>query len=251
MKKPLTLVVITLNEEQNIERCLKSVPFADEIVVVDSGSHDRTCEIAKSLNAKVYVEPFKGYGPQKNFGALQASHDWILSLDADEALSSDLATEIQNLLKSENLENQDGYFVPRRSFHLGRWIKYGGWYPDRQLRLFHRGRAKWNDSLVHEEIQIEKVGALKNDILHWVFRDLSHQIEANNRYSSLGAQELLKRGKRFSIFNLIIKPITKFIECYLIKRGFLDGMPGFIIAVGAAYSVFLKWSKLWELKISK
>lgn len=247
-KTALSLVVITFNEEKNIERCLKSVPFASDIVVVDSGSQDRTVEIARSLGARVLVEKFRGFGAQKNFGAAQARHDWILSLDADEALSPELAREIEAFLDN-NDETIDGFLLPRISFHMGRWIKHGGWYPDRKLRLYHRQRAQWNLSPVHEAIEAQRVARMHGCIRHWVFRDLFHQVETNNKYSSLGTDVLEQKSETFSLFKLLTKPLTKFVECYILKRGFLDGMPGFIIAVGAAYSVFLKWAKLWERRI--
>lgn len=247
MKKSLSLVVITLNEEKNIERCLKSVPFASEIIVVDSGSQDRTQEIAKSFGAKVFTEKFRGFGAQKNFAAQHTSNDWILSLDADEALSPELAEQIQHVLNSPE-EQEDAYSMPRLSFHMGRWIRHGGWYPDRQIRLYNKSRAKWDSQPVHEKIIAARVSKLPGALHHWVFRDLHHQIETNNRYSGLGADRLVEEGWPFSLMKLLFKPWSKFLETYILKRGFLDGMPGFIIAVGAAYSVFLKYAKLWELR---
>ena len=242
---PISLVVITLNEEANIERCLKSVPFASDIVVLDSGSSDRTVEIAKQCGARTFVESFRGYGEQKRRACELASQDWVLSLDADEALSPELAAEIQNL-SLENLAGFDGYDVPRLSFHLGRWIRHGGWYPDYQLRLFNRKMAGWQSLKLHERVEAKNVGRLQKDLYHYVFKNLADQVETNNEYSTLGAAELQRRGKKFSVMMLVLKPISKFLETYIWKRGFLDGMPGFIISVGAAYSIFLKFAKLWE-----
>lgn len=242
---PISLVVITRNAEEHITRCLKSVPFAADIVVLDSGSTDATVTIAKNLGARVYVEEWRGFGPQKRRAVELAQTDWILSLDADEALSNKALAEIQKLMSEPRA--QAAYALPRLSFHLGRWIWHGGWYPDWQIRLFDRRQANWSADQIHEKVVSSSVGRLSNPIQHWVFKDLADQVATNNRYSTLGAQTLKTTGRTFWLFHLIVKPPVKFIETYLWKLGFLDGLPGFIIAVGAAYSVFLKWSKLWEL----
>jgi glycosyltransferase involved in cell wall biosynthesis len=248
---PLSLAIICLNEAENIERCIRSVPFASEVVVVDSGSVDGTREIAERLGARVLHQEWRGFRAQKDFATQQCSNDWVLSLDADEALSPEAAAETQRLLESLDLDAHDGFEYPRLSWNLGRWIRHGGWYPDRQLRLYHRRRASWaGGDHVHERVKAERVRKLRHPILHWPFIDLSEQIHTNNRYSSLGARELFDRGRRFSVAKLILKTSSKFIETYFLKRGFLDGLPGFIISVGAAYSVFLKFAKLWEIENS-
>lgn len=249
MKLPLSLVVITLNEEANLGRCLASVPFADEVLVVDSFSTDLTSEVAKRWGAKFLRKAWEGYGPQKAYANAQAKHDWILSLDADEALSPELQAEI--LARFAELDPETGYEFPRKSFHLGRWINHGGWYPDYQLRLFNRKHSTWSDAALHEKVQVKSKARFRSDLLHWVFRDLSHNVVTNDRYSTLGAQNLRSKGKRFSLLKLIYKPWVKFIEAYIVKLGFLDGLPGFIIAVGAAYSIFLRHAKLWELELRK
>lgn len=249
-KRPISLVIITLNEDENIARCIESVPWADEIIVLDSHSKDKTREIASSLGAKVHIHEFLGFRDQKQRATDLAKNDWILSLDADEALSLGLSQEILDVFDSG--PNHAGYRMPRLSFHLGRWIKHGGWYPDRQLRFFNRKKAKWSGGLVHEKIDCDDVGNFRNNLLHYVFRDLKHQVDANNRYSTLGAQQIFDpKLRKFSIRKLIFKPISKFIETYLWKLGFLDGLPGFIISVGASYSVFLKFAKLKELESKK
>ena len=245
-KLPLSLVVITLNEESNIERCLKSVPFASDIVVLDSQSTDQTVSRAKDLGARTFVEAFRGYRAQKQRATELAQFDWVLSLDADEALSPGLAEEIFALWKSGEIENLDGFEMPRLSYHLGRWIHHGGWYPDRQLRLFHRKKCQWVGGHVHERVSGTRVSRLGQPIHHWVFRDLADQVQTNNEYSTRGADDLVSKGQGFSLARLVFKPWSKFAELYLWKRGFLDGLPGFVIAVGAAYSVFLKYAKLWE-----
>lgn len=251
MKKlPITLAIITLNEEDNIERCIKSVPFADEVVVVDSFSTDRTVEIAQSLGAQVILdESLKKatLGKLKAKATDSARNQWVLSLDADEALSDELCAEI--LQKFSSLDSKTGYLLPRISFHLGRWIRYGGWYPDYQLRIFNREFAKWNHEDLHERVVVAQHEKFEKPIRHWVFKNLFHNVATNNNYSTRGTLQLIQKGKKFSYFHFITKPWVKFIECYFIKRGFLDGMPGFIIAVGAAYSIFLRHAKLWEHEI--
>jgi hypothetical protein len=241
---PLSLVVITRNAEKDLARCLQSVKFASDIVVLDCGSQDRTQEIAKQNGARVFVEEWRGFGPQRRRVTELAKHDWVLTLDADEALSPESQAELQELLQSE--PSEPAYRFPRLSFHMGRWIRHGGWYPDWQIRLYDRRRANWDTALIHEKVQAERVGTMEKPIQHWVFSSLTHQIETNNRYSGLGAEELAQKGRRFCLIHLLLKPKVKFLETYVWKLGFLDGLPGFIIAVGAGYSVFLKWAKLWE-----
>lgn len=245
---PLSLVVITRNAEDHIARCLESVPFAADKVVLDCGSTDGTLEIAQKLGARVFVEEWRGFGRQKRRATELAKTDWVLNLDADEALGPESQEELQTLLKklSEGDSAYSAYAFPRLSFHMGRWIRHGGWYPDWQIRFYDRRRANWSEDDIHEKIVSDKIKKLKRPILHWVFKDLSHQVQTNDRYSSLGAQALNNKGRRFYLFNLLVKPKVKFFETYIWKRGFMDGLPGFIIAVGAAYSVFLKWAKLWE-----
>lgn len=245
-KLPISLVIIALNEEARIERCIRSAPFVDDIVVVDSFSTDRTVEVAQQCGARVFQEKWKGFGPQKAFATEQAKNPWVISLDADEALSPELAAEIVE--KFANLDPESGYLFPRKSFHLGRWIGHGGWYPDYQLRLFNKEKSHWNSAALHEKVEVKARVPMKAPVLHWVFENLSHQVITNDRYSTLGALQLHEAGKKFSYFKLLTKPVSKFIETYFFKRGFMDGMPGFIISVGAAYSIFLRFAKLWELQ---
>lgn len=245
-KLPISLVIITLNEEAHIERCIRSAPFADDVVVVDSFSTDRTVEIARQCGARVFQEKWRGFGAQKAFATSQAKNPWVISLDADEALSEELAAEVMERFTTLNPEA--GYLFPRRSYHLGRWINHGGWYPDYQLRLFNKDKSQWNSAALHEKVEVKERQIMAHDLLHWVFDDLSDQVVTNDRYSTLGAKQLHEKGKRFSYFKLLTKPVSKFLECYLFKRGFMDGLPGFIIAVGAAYSIFLRFAKLWEME---
>jgi len=242
----ITAVVITKNEERNINRCLASLGFCDEIIVVDSFSTDSTVEVAKNFTDRVYQVEWRGYVGQKNYGVGMANFNWILSLDADEEVSEDLKNEILILLGKN--PSHSAFSVPRKTIHSGQWIKHGGWYPNRLVRLFDKNRGSWVGGSVHEYWDSQGgVGELKNDLIHYSFENIFDQVERNNLYSTLGARALNEKKLQFSIWHLIFKPIFKFFETYILKCGFLDGYLGFIIAVSAAYSVFLKWAKLWEL----
>ena len=244
----VSLVIITLNEEENIERCIRSAPWVDEVIVLDSGSTDRTQEISEKLGAKFFSEEWRGYRDQKARATELANNEWVLSLDADEALSPELSEKLQSLKKSELA---DGYEMPRVSWNLGRWIWHGGWYPDRQLRFFNKKKCHWSEGHVHERVVGENIQRLSEPLRHWPFKNLSAQIQTNNEYSSLAAKDLYDRGKKYSLIKLFFKPLSKFLETYIIKRGFLDGWAGFVISIGAAYSMFLKWAKLREIEMSQ
>lgn len=241
---PLSVVIITKNEERNLPRCLESVKWADEVLVVDSGSTDATVEIARRHGARVLLETWRGFGPQKAFASLQAKHDWILSIDADESVPRELENEIARRLST--LDERSAYALPRLSLMWGKPIRHGGWYPDRQVRIFNRRYANWDQAPVHEKVHAEKTGRFEHHLLHYVFRDVAHQIDTNNRYSGLLAEKDLAAGKRFRLWKLVFKPYFKFFENYLWKRGFMDGLPGFIIALNSAHSTFLRWVKIWE-----
>jgi glycosyltransferase involved in cell wall biosynthesis len=243
----VSLAIISLNEEANILNCIQSASWVDEIVVLDSGSTDKTRELAESVGAKVFTEEWRGFGLQKRRAVELCSNDWILSLDADEALSKPLSEYLQSIFEKTSLVSF-AYEFSRVSFYLGRKITHGGWYPDWQLRFFNRKKANWSDSSIHERVQASEVQRVQLDIYHFPFKNIFSQIHTNNRYSSLQADELRANGKSFRRFKLFTKPVSKFLETYLWKRGFLDGLAGFVISVGAAYSVFLKWSKLWEIE---
>ena len=243
---PLSLCIITLNEESNIKRCINSASsLVDDVVVLDSGSADNTRDIADKLGARVFNEPWRGFGPQKQRAMDLAKNEWVLCLDADEELSPELLNEIKDLfLNSKNREN--GYRIPRRSFHLGRWLRFGGWYPDYQTRLFSRSKMQWSEDKLHEFVKGSEAGYLKHDILHYPFESLADQVNTNNKYSTLGLISLEKKGKKIQLWHLLFKPWVKFIELYIFKQGIRDGIPGLIIAIGGAYSYFLKYAKLWE-----
>jgi hypothetical protein len=247
-RPPLSVTIIALNEEANIARAIESVRgFAQEILVVDSGSTDHTTEIARHLGAKVVTNPWRGYGQQKNFAQSAAAHDWVLNLDADEEISPELAVEIQQVLEHAPESGVRGYSVPRLSKYLGRWILHGGWYPNRLVRLSDRRVSLWTEPEVHEELVVSgPVVPLGHDLLHYPFRTIEDQITTNLRFSRLGSATLRARGMEGNLLRLLLKPIGKFLETYVIKKGFLDGLPGFIISVNAAHSIFLKYAYLFE-----
>ena len=253
------MVIIALNEESNIERCLKSVQWADEVLVYDSGSKDGTIRIAQKLGANAVSGPWLGFGPTKNQAALLAKHDWIFSIDADEEVTEELALELMqqqtkeqsNLPLNIQLDPATAYRIPRLSWYLNQWVRHGGWYPDYQTRLFNRTHCNWNESMIHEKVETNNYVNLSNHLNHYVFKNIDQHMQTNNKYSSLIAKDLFKSGKRFSWFHFLTKPTVKFFECYFLKHGYLDGWVGYFIAKGAAYSVFLKWSKLKELEMNE
>jgi glycosyltransferase involved in cell wall biosynthesis len=238
----ITATIITLNEERNIGRAIESLRCCDEILIVDSGSIDRTVELAEKLGARVFEAGWRGFAGQKNWAAEQASHDWILSLDADEALSEALEAEIWNLKK--NGPRCDAYTMPRLAQYLGRWILHSGWYPDRKVRLYHRGKAQWVGDFVHESVQASgRVGHLDANILHFTCESLSEHVKTVDRYTTLAAQELAARQVRIGWLRLIVEPPWTFVRTYFLHAGFLDGLEGLIIAYMAAFYTFLKYSK--------
>lgn len=249
MKHKLSLVIITLNEEKNIERCIRSVPFADDIVVVDSGSRDRTLEIAKSLGARTFHEDWQGFYKQKTKATELAQHHLVLSLDADEALTESSQKEVLALLNQDTLS--DAYEFPRLTYHLGQWLYHGGNYPDAQIRLYDRRKTKWLNAQVHERVLCDTKTRMQHPILHWPFSELADQVTTINRYSALRAVDFESKGKRFSAFSMFTKMISKFIEAYFLKQGFRDGVPGLIGAVNTSYATFLRWAKLYENTVVK
>jgi len=238
----ITATIITLNEERNIVRAIESLRCCEEILVVDSGSTDRTLELAARLGARVVETPWHGYAKQKNFAAGQAANDWILSLDADEALSEALEGEVWSIKK--NGPRYDGYTMPRLAQYCGRWILHSGWHPDRKLRLYHRDRAEWVGEFVHESVRVRgRVGHLRYSILHFTCDSLSEHLKSMDRYTTLAAQELVSQKKSVSHFRLLTDPAWTFLRSYVIQRGFLDGVEGLSIAWMAALYAYLKYAK--------
>src|SRR5215471_1081071 len=238
----ITATIITLNEERNIARAIESLRCCDEIVVLDSGSADRTVELAEKLGARCFESPWRGYAGQKNWAADQASNDWILSIDADEALSEALEGEIWSLKKTG--PKHDAYTMPRLAQYMGRWILHSGWYPDRKVRLYHRTKAKWVGSFVHESVQVEgRVGHLDANLLHFTCESLSEHLKTMDRYTTLAAEELVSHKTPIHLRHLILDPAWTFTRTYFLQRGFLDGLEGLTIAYMAALYTFLKYAK--------
>ncbi len=246
----ISAAIITYNEEKNIEDAIRSVSWADEIIVVDSESTDQTRELAESLGARVLLKPWAGFSAQKQFAVDEAAHDWIFSLDADERVTDELREGIRGLADKEG--HADGFRIPRLSYYMGRAIKHGGWYPDLQLRLFDRRRGKWNGAIVHESVQMEqeaRVEILKGDILHYSVDSTGHHNEMiAERYAPLGALKMYEAGRRTSPVKAVFATVFAFMRAYLLKAGFLDGYPGFCIAYFSAHHAFLKHSLLIELQ---
>lgn len=241
----LSVIVITRDEAQQIAGALGSVTWADEIVVVDSGSRDETLALARQFTDRVVSHPWQGYGRQKNYAASLARHDWILSLDADERVSPELADEIRAVLRDE--PPYRGYRMPRVTWHLGRWIRSTDWYPDFQLRLYDRRAARWTDRRVHESVDVQgPVGYLRHELQHYAYGDLADHLATIERYSRLAAEELDDQGRRASFWDLAVHPLAAFFRNYVLKRGFRDGIPGLIVSGMNAYYVFLKFARLWE-----
>jgi len=246
----LSVAIITLNEEANLARTLESVKWADEIVVVDSGSMDATVEIAKRFGAKVFVEQWKGFAAQKNSAIEKCSGDWILSLDADEEVSAELAAGLRAAISGEGVALR----VARRNLFLGRWIKHGGFYPDAKVRLFRHGAASFAGRAVHEDLVVEGVvGGISGDLIHHAYPTLSGYIEHMNRYSSLGAEMVAeKRGRvGFSVVNIVLRPLATFIYNYFFRLGFLDGREGLLLHLYHSVYVSWKYAKAWEMGRSK
>lgn len=238
----ISATIITFNEERNVSRVIESLRCCDEILVLDSGSNDRTVEIAARLGARVVEASWHGYAAQKNIAAELAAHDWILALDADESLSEALEAEIWQIKKSG--PKFDGYTVPRLAQYLGRWILHSGWHPDRKVRLFDRRKAKWVGEFVHESVTVDgSVGHLKSNLLHFTCDSLSEHLRMMDSYTTLAAQELVSRGKNVTFGDLLMDPAWTFFRTYVWKLGFLDGVEGLTIAYMAALYNFLKYSK--------
>lgn len=245
----ISATIITLNEAANIRAACESVAWADEIIVVDSGSTDDTYDIAASCGARVFKREWPGFAAQKQFAVDQAEHEWILSLDADERVSPQLAAEIA-ALKQKPEQRADGYLIPRRSFYQGRWIRGGGWYPDSQLRLFRKSSGRWEPRLIHESVKMNqgaRVEKLSKDIFHYSVRDAAHHHRMiGERYAPLAAEQMFAEGRSTSPLKIAVAAPSAFIRSFILKGGFRDGVAGLSIASFAAHHAFLKHVMLWE-----
>jgi glycosyltransferase involved in cell wall biosynthesis len=240
--RTISVAIITFNEEDRLPACLAMLGFADEVVVVDSGSSDRTAEIATKSGAKVFNKVWQGFGAQKQFAIDQCGSEWVLIVDADERLPPETAAEIEKIVHSSS---NTAYSLPRKNYFLGRWIRHAGWWPDRTVRLFKRGTAHMPPKLVHESLVVTgSVGELVNPIIHYPFRNLAHMMKKMDTYSSAGAAELYQSGKKSSYGKAFFRAAWAFFYNYLIRRGILDGGPGLVIAVSDAVNKFFKYVKL-------
>jgi glycosyltransferase involved in cell wall biosynthesis len=242
---PLSVMVTTLDEADNLPDCLHSVRWADDVLVVDSGSRDGTVEIARRAGARVVVHPYESAARQKNWALPQLRHPWVLILDADERVPADLAAEITGVVRADG--PLDGYFLRRQSFFLGRAIRHCGWDRDEVLRFFRAGRGRYDDRLVHETLQLDgRSGRLRTPLLHYTYRSFSDYLERLDRYTARGAADLRAAGRRPSWAALLLRPPARFLRMYILQLGFLDGVHGLLLCTLAATSVWLKYARLWE-----
>ena len=248
-KLPISVVIITLNAAGQIEDCLRSADFADEIILVDSGSQDGTTEIAARLGARVVTQDWLGFGKQKQFAVAQARNDWVLCLDADERVSPVLKNSVLAAVAKPDFL---AYKMPRSNRFMGRYLRHGEGYPDWSLRLFDRRHARWSDDAVHEKIITDvPVGRLSGDLLHDSAENLADYLDKQNRYTSLQAEQLQRSGKQVHLGHLLLSPVVRFVRFYFIRRGFLDGLPGLVhILIGCGNS-FMKYAKLMALQKEK
>jgi glycosyltransferase involved in cell wall biosynthesis len=244
-KLPVSVYVLTTNNRRTIEPCLKSLSWAEELVVVDSFSQDGTYEVCKQYTDKIFQRKWMGHRDQYQYAADLTTMDWIMFVDADEEIPSELAEEIGMELNGKG-KDLDGYFAYRRTYYLGRWIRYGGWYPDGEIRLYRRDKGRWEGGL-HAKLVVDgKIGILKNQYLHFTYRDISDQIQTIDRYSKTATKDMVDHSRPFRLVHLLFSPPFRFFKDYILKLGFLDGIPGLIIAVSTAYYAFVKHAKLWE-----
>ena len=251
----IAATIITFNEESNIKAACESVSWADEVIVVDSESTDRTREIAASAGARVITNAWPGFGQQKQFAVEQASHEWIFSLDADERTSNELKRSIERLRREQSSQLSDGYLISRRSFYQGRWIRGGGWYPDHQLRLFRKSHGAWKPRQIHESVQMKdgaRIEVLQGDLLHYSVKNAAyHHRMIGERYAPLAAQQMFEEGKRTSSIGVAVAAPAAFIRSFVLKGGFRDGFAGFTIAGFASHHAFLKYLMLWEMQTTR
>jgi glycosyltransferase involved in cell wall biosynthesis len=243
----VSVTVIAWNEEDRLKACLESVGWADEIIVIDAESTDKTVQVAREFTDKIWVRPWPGFAAQKNFALELADGEWILSLDADERVTPELRSRIDAIVRAGG--PADGYAIPRRNLFWGAWVRHGGLYPDYQLRLFRRGAGRFVDSAVHESVMVAgRVEKVAEPLLHHSYRGLDDFVTRSNRYSTLAAAELVKRGGHPTLLGLALRPLGRFLSMYILRAGFLDGWRGFVLAVLYANYVFLRMAKAWEAR---
>jgi glycosyltransferase involved in cell wall biosynthesis len=241
----ISVYVLTFNNERTIERCLRSVRWADELVIVDSYSSDGTLKICRRFTDQVYQRKWTNHQDQYQYAAELTANRWVMFVDADEEVPPELVREIKEELKANNGQ-WDGYIAHRRTYYLGRWIKYGGWYPDYEIRLYDRNKGRWEGGL-HAKVKVAgRVNTLQNRYYHYTYRDISDQIKTIDKYSQVAAEDMLREGKKFTVAHMLLNPLFRFFKEYIFKRGFLDGIPGLVIIVSTMFYVFIKHAKLWE-----
>ena len=243
----VSVTIITLNEADHIAGAIESASWADEVVVVDSGSTDGTLDIARAKGAAVSTRAWTGYVDQKNHAASLASNDWVFSLDADERITPELASEVRAVLRVEPPHR--GHRVPRVTFHLGRWVRTTDFYPDYQTRLYDRRAARWQGKYVHESVRVDgELGQLHNELQHYSYRNLSDHLERINQYTTLAARQMHEAGRRASPLDILLHPPAAFLRNYVLRRGFMDGTAGLTLSLVNSYTVLLKFAKLWEIQ---
>jgi len=243
----LSVTIIAWNEEERLRACLESVAWAEEILVIDAESTDKTVQVAREFTDKIWVRPWPGFAEQKNFALDQATCEWVLSLDADERVTPELRERISRIVRANG--PGDGYSIPRKNIFWGAWVRHGGLYPDYQLRLFRRAAGRFVDSAVHESVVVEgHVERLAEPLLHHSYRGLDDFVARSNRYSALAARDIVARGGRAGVLDLALRPLGRFLSMYVARGGFLDGWRGFVLAVLYANYVFLRVAKTWEAR---
>jgi glycosyltransferase involved in cell wall biosynthesis len=249
MREKVSACIMTLNEEANIERCLRSVTWCDEIVILDSGSTDRTLEICRTFTDNIHQHPWQGYIGQRNHIRGLAAHDWVLFMDADEEISPELRRDLLAEIE-HGLTGYVGYVFPRRVHYLGRWIRWGEWNPDLKLRFFKKDRGHSVGEEPHDRVVVDgPVKRLSSPLYHYTYDDLADHIETMNRFSSLSAKAKFEGGYRFRRIDFLFRPAFRFWKGYFLKLGFLDGRRGFLIALISSWGVAIKYAKVWELQI--
>ncbi len=249
--RKITAIIPTYNEEHNIKEAIKSVQWADEILVVDSFSTDNTVSLAKELGARVIQREYEHSASQKNWAIPQATYEWIFLLDADERVDKALQQEITSILKQENIE-EVAYWIKRRNFFMGSEIKYSGWQGDKVIRLFKRDECKYENKSVHAEIICNgKVGMLKNKLIHYTFKDIFHYLEKWDRYTTMSAKDRAERGENPNLYHFLVKPAFRFFQDYFLKLGILDGLTGYILCTLSSMSVFMRYLKVRQFNQDK
>lgn len=249
-QKRISAFVICLNEESQIKRCLDSIAWCSEIVVVDSGSTDKTLDICRGYTGKIFHRTWTGYVDQKRFGLEQCSNPWVLNIDADEEVSAELRSEIEAILAqdAQGQIQENGFQISRVVYYLGRWWRQGGWYPEYRLRLCRKSATTWGGDDPHEKAIVSgPTKKLKGELFHYTYSDISDQVARLNRFSSSAAKSMYQKGERTTLLEVLSRPLFRFIKFYIFKQGFRDGFAGFVVALLETYYVFLKYAKLWEL----